>query len=198
MYLDRKGLVTVGLGHQIHKVPALTERTFYKRGTTNKVAKSVILKAYNAVLESGRKGAPATEFTNLPDNNIDLDLNEIERLFDSDVAQFLDLLNKEKYFPEFATYPAGVQLGMLDIAYTMGVHGFHKIFENFRHELDQRNWTVVANESGRAVILDIHGNPGTMADRNRVVHGWILEAIGDEPFFLNPYLPHTKLSMVPG
>ncbi len=198
MYLDRKGLVTVGLGHRIRDLQALTEMTFYTRGTTNKVDKTVIMTAYNAVLNSGRLGAEATIFRDVLGNNIDLDLNEIERLFDKDVAQFLKLLKHADYFQDFETYPAGAQLGMLDLAYTMGVDGFHDSYDKFHAAVNLRNWIEVANQSKREVIIDIHGNPGLMDDRNKVVRGWFLEAVNDETFFLNPDCARKKLSMVPG
>ncbi len=198
MYLDTEGLVTVGLGHRIPDVQEAMDMTFYKRGTTNKVAKSVIMKAYNAVLNSGLLNTKAEKFKDLPGNDIDLDLTEIEKRFDKDVTQFLKLLKAEKYFADFETYPAGAQLGMLDIAYTMGVDRFHTIFDVFHAAVDFRNWIAAANQSERRVIKDIHGNPGKMADRNKVVRGWFLEAINDEPFFLNPDCTHKKLSTIPG
>ena len=37
-----------------------------------------------------------------------------------------------------------------------------------------------------------------MDDRNKVVRGWFLEAINDEPFFLKPDCAHKKLSTIPG
>ena len=198
MYLDSKGLVTVGLGHLIPDVEAAMEMTFYERGTTTRVDEAGIMKAYNAVLNSGRRGDEAKEFKNLTDNDIDLDLTDIETLFNRDVAQFLDLLKGPHYFPDFETYPASAQRGMLDMAYNMGAENFHEVFDDLHAALDLRNWIGVANESGREVKMDKDGNPGIMAIRNDVVRGWFLDAIKDEPFFLNPGCPPKRLSMIAG
>ena len=191
MYLDRKGVVTVGLGHRIPNVDAVKAITFLHRGKTTIADNAQKMRNYNLVLNSGRTGDAATEFKSL--TNIDLDLTANESLFNNDVAEFQRLLRHPIYFPDFETYPAGAQLGMLVIAYTMGVAGFFKDYTDFREALKYRNWLTVADESGRKVISDIHGNPGTMEERNTVVKGWFLEAIRDEPFFLNPDCPPKQL-----
>ena len=82
-----------------------------------------------------------------------------------------------------------------NIAYTMGVDKFFDRYEKMKDALKFRNWIRVADESGREVKLDKNGNPGLMADRNRVVRGWFFEAIKDEPFFLNPHCQPKQLSV---
>ena len=196
MYLDSKGHVTVGIGHLIPKVEDAMEMKFYERGTTNPAHPAHIENAFNKVLDSRLTDSRHTDFKDM--SHVDLDLTEIESLFDRDVAQFLNLLKKPIYFPNFDTYPAGAQIGMLDIAYTMGVYGFYNAFGKFRAALELRNWIEVANQSGRKVNKDKHGNPGKMAKRNDVVRGWFLEAIKDEPFFLNPDCPPKRVSIIPG
>ena len=196
MYLDREGFVTVGLVHLIRNVDAVKNIIFLHRGKAIEATDAEKMKNYNLVLNSGMKGAEAKEFKDLTD--IDLDLTENEALFDTDVAEFLYLLGHDQYFPDFETYPAGVQHGMLDIAYTMGVDKFFVRYGKMKKALESRNWLKVADESGREVKLDKHGNPGLMADRNRVVRGWFLEAIKDEPFFLNPQCQPKQLSVKRG
>lgn len=193
MYLDRRGFVTVGLGHLIRKVGDMKNIKFLHRGKTTEADDADKMKNYNLVLNSGRRGQEASKFKNLTD--IDLDLTANEALFDSDVAAFIRLLRHDHYFPDFETYPAGVQLGMLDIAYTMGVKGFFDQYGKMKEALKFRNWLRVADESGREVKLDKNGNPGKMAERNMVVRGWFLEAIKDEPFFLNPHCQPKQLSV---
>ena len=196
MYLDSEGHVTVGLGHLIPKVEDAMEMKFYERGTTIPAHPAHIENAFNKVLNSRLTDSRHTDFKDM--SHVDLDLTEIESLFDRDVAQFLNLLKKRNYFPDFETYPAGAQLGMLDIAYSMGVDDFHDVFKRLHAALDIRNWIGIADQSGREVKKDKHGNPGIMAERNEVVRGWFLEAIKDQPFFLNPGCTPKKLSMIPG
>ena len=55
----------------------------------------------------------------------------------------------------------------------------------------------VAEESHR--LEEINGRHNeTMKRRNEVVRDWFLDAIKDEPFFLNPDCSPKKLSMIPG
>ena len=100
------------------------------------------------------------------------------------------------FFGDFQTYPATVQLAMLDMAYTMGTKKFFEVFKRFRAALAGRNWIRVAAESKRS-DKDANGNPiQNMPRRNKVTKDWILEAIRDEPFFINPDCPPKRLDFV--
>ena len=138
--------------------------------------------AFNIILKSPRKGEQAENFRN--ETHIDLSRTSIEQLFENDVNEFLSFIKSE--FPEFETYPATAQLGILDLAYTLGAHGLKEGFPVFGRALEFRIWIGAANQSGRLVTMDKNGNPGKMADRNKVVRKWFMGAIKDEPFFYNP------------
>ena len=118
MYLDCEGFVTVGLGHRIQKVEDAMKMTFHYRKKPGRLEEADIRIAFNAVLNSGLKCKDHTEFRTLAaiDSRIkfdfDRDLNEIESAFDEDVRGFLGELNDE--YPDFETYPASAQYGMLD------------------------------------------------------------------------------------
>lgn len=194
MYLDVEGNVTVGIGHLLDDATEADGLPFYDRETRLESHSIHIENAFNKVLrniEKAKDGASA--FKNL--THLDLDLDAIEALFDKDVAGFKKLFGSGagQRFEEFWTYPASAQLGMLDIAYTMGVHRFFDGFPVFRDALKSRNWLKVADESGREVLLDKQGNPGLMAERNKIVRGWFLDAFKDEPFFLNSDCPPKQL-----
>ena len=94
MYLDCEGLVTVGLGHQIQKAENAMKMTFRYRNKPGDVDVADIKTAYNAVLNSGLKCKHHTRFEKLAaidsriEFDLDLDLNEIERMFDEDVRRF--------------------------------------------------------------------------------------------------------------
>lgn len=203
MYLDCEGLVTVGLGHQIQKAENAMKMTFRYRNKPGDVDVADIKTAYNAVLNSGLKCKHHTRFETLAaidsriEFDLDLDLNEIEALFDEDVTGFLQLLGEDRYFPDFDTYPAGAQMGMLDLAYNMGVDGFFEGFPVFREALEFRNWIEVAEQSHRKEEIDGKTNE-TMARRNVIVRDWFLDAIEDEPFFINTGCPYKSLSMIAG
>ncbi|MFQ5783609.1 MAG: hypothetical protein ACE5H8_02145 [Alphaproteobacteria bacterium] len=194
MYLDSKGKVTVGLGHLLRDAEEAKRLPFFERGTTNRADPAHIENAYLKVLSSGLTGSKHTVFKEL--THIDLDLGAIETLFDDDVNQFLPLLTNK--FPDYETYPASVQLGMLDLAYNMGTEGFFSGFPVFREALKFRNWIKVAEQSHREEVNEEGKVNEGMQNRNKVVRGWFLEAIKDEPFFLNPDCPPKRLSMIAG
>ena len=194
MYLDCVGLVTVGYGHQIPNAEAAMEMKFYDRGTTTGADKLHIKNAYNLILNSGLACEDASEFKEM--THIDLDLNDIQSLFDNDVRGFLGELNEE--YKDFETYPASAQYGMLDLIYNIGnKRFFYPEFPLFHEALAFRNWIEVAEESHRNEVINGKHNE-TMARRNVVVRDWFLEAFEDEPFFINTGCPYKSLSMIAG
>ena len=86
---------------------------------------------------------------------------------------------------------------MLDLIYNIGGKNFFGGFPVFRKALILRNWIKVAEESHREEEINGEQNK-TMERRNDVVRDWFLDAIKDEPFFLNPDCPPKRLSMIPG
>ena len=203
MYLDVKGNVTVGIGHLIPDAEAATRLNFHHRETNGEVDDKHKRKgkvdamhkrnSYNLVLYSGITNGSPMAFKDV--THIDLDPVVIGDIFRNDVKQFIHELKAK--FPDFETYPASAQLGMLDLIYNMGRKKFFGGFPVFRMALEFRNWIKVAEESHR--LEEINGEHNeTMKRRNEVVRDWFLKAIEDEPFFLNPDCPPKRLSMIPG
>lgn len=198
MYLDVEFNVTVGIGHLIEDVAKAEALPFYRRQSKANPHPVHVKNAFDKVRQNralAQDGASAFEDI----THLDLDLTVIEALFDNDVAGFKKLFGSGtgQRFDDFWTYPAGAQLGMLDIAYTMGVHGFFDSFPVFKIALETRNWLGAADQSGRKVLLDKQGKPGLMAERNKIVRGWFLDAIKDEPFFINRDCPQKPLPTKP-
>ena len=184
MYLDVGGNVTVGLGHLLKNAVEAKALQFLRRRTNEFAHDEHVENAFNLVKNSGLAGAPASKFNNL--THIDLSRTAIEILFQADVDEFVELLKNEfKGFNGYETYPGKVQLAMLDMAYTMGTKKFSDKFVKFRAALELRNWFKVADESERS-DKDKHGNEiKNMPERNTKVRKWILEAIKEQPFFIN-------------
>lgn len=204
MYRDSKKNVTVGLGHNFENVEEAKGLIFWKREikvsevTRVRADAADIETAFNAVKNSTLVNAKATAYHKLKGNNIDLDINEIERLFISDVREFVRQLQSKKEFSEFDSYPASVQLGLLDLLYTIGYKGFfgsktEKGFEKLAGALKYRNWIEAAEESHRIDTDEKRGLNENMQFRNKVVREWFLGAIKDEPFFVNPKCPKKNI-----
>ncbi len=203
MYLDVKGNVTVGIGHLIPDAEAATRLNFHHRETNGEVDDKHKRKgkvhamhkrnAYLDVLTSKITNGSLKAF--IDETHIDLDPVVIGDIFRNDVNNFIDELTH--CFPDFETYPASAQLGMLDLIYNIGRANFCGGFPVFQKALKFRNWIKVAEESHR--LEEINGKHNeTMERRNEVVRDWFLDAIKDEPFFLNPECPPKNVSMVRG
>lgn len=190
MYLDVGGNVTVGLGHLLASADKAKGLPFLDRNTKVISHKKHVENAFNLVKNSGFAGAPASKFKNL--THMDLSRTAIEQLFDADVDEFVKQLGF--FFKGYETYPAKVQLAMLDMAYTMGTKNFFDIFKKFRAALALRNWIRLADESERSK-QDSNGVPiPNMPARNSIVKQWILDAIKEQPFFINPACPPKLVS----
>lgn len=193
MYLDVEGNVTVGIGHLIDDAAAAKILPFHDRQTRLASQSVHIENAFNKVLrhiEKARGGASAfKEIT-----RIDLDLDAIEALFEADVRQTIVELEHE--YPNYKTYPGMVQLGMLDLAYNMGARNFASQFQEFKKGLDDRNWAKVAMESRRRETDKKGKFLEQVQNRNNVVQGWFLQAINEEPFYVNADCQPKPLDMM--
>ena len=130
-----------------------------------------IRNAYNKVLNSGKACELFTVFKQM--THVDLDLNEMERIFNDDVNRTVREIVHTPPFTEFETYPAMVQLGILDLAFNMGTSKFAKLFKQFGAALKFRNWAKVAMESRRTEVDRTTGNLLlNVQNRNNVVQGW--------------------------
>ena len=192
MYLDVEGNVTVGIGHLLKDVAAAEALPFHRRGPQNKPHAVHVKNAFNKVRRNQQKAkSGASAFKDI--THIDLGFDDIEALFEADVRTVISELSQKNRFSEFLTYPGMVQLGMLDLAFNMGVPRFFKLFTQFHDALKGRNWFEVANQS-RRTEKDRRGNLlENVQYRNNVVQGWFLLAINEEPYYVNPNCNPTTL-----
>lgn len=195
MYLDVKGNVTVGIGHLIPDAEAATRLKFHHRTKKGKVDAVHKRNAYLKVLNSGITNGSPEAFRDV--THIDLDPEVIGDIFKNDVNDFVYELIHTKGFTEFETYPGPAQRGVLDLAFNFGMPQFVSLYENFQAALSERNWVEVAEQSSRKPVIKGELNK-KIQKRNEIVRGWFLEAIKEEPFFLNRNCPPKRLSIFPG
>lgn len=159
MYLDSHDppLVTTGVGNLIDPTRLALELPWRKPDGTL-ASKAEIAAAWHTI-KSRPKLAKlhwkyAANLTNLRLDDEDIDDLVLQRLH----ANARELA---KTFPQWATFPADAQLGILSMAWAMGSDFTHK-FPNFSRAVDARNWlTARANCRIRSI-----GNPGVIP-RNR-------------------------------
>lgn len=192
MYLDAEFNVTVGIGHLLKDEAAAEALPFYRRHSRNNNPHPLhIGNAFKKVRKNtalAKSGALA--FKDL--TYLDLDLTDIEAIFEDDVRGFIEQLKGE--YPDFFSYPGLAQMGMLDLIYNMGhVKFFKPNFRMFREALVFRNWLRVAEESHRDNEVNGVKND-KIEDRNIIVNKWFLDAMDVEPFFINVDCPYKRLS----
>ncbi len=199
MYQDPNGHVTVGIGHKLDDAEAAKNLQFYMPPdepgeNIQKPTLEEIEDEFNVVRKPKYKDYSLRDFRIMTD--LRLDPGYIEELFDADVDKFIGELGET--FTEFATYPKTAQLGMLDLAYNLGTRGFFDGFTDFGEALRFRDWITVAKESHRKIRDKNNKIMGGMVNRNKIVQTWFLNAIKDEPLFVNPHCPQKNVPMVRG
>ena len=172
MYKDKKEFVTVGIGHLLKNPDMAKLIPFVERGTNKSAHENHIINAFNKVKNSPISGqAGYLKFK--PLTNIVISEAEAESLAMKDMLQFIQILRSEMNFPEFDTYPETAKMGLLDMAYTLGVKGTRKKFPKFTLAVRHRDWNLSADESDRDVSFS----------RNQIVFQWFKQAEQQQFFF---------------
>ena len=123
MYLDVKGLVTVGVGNLIDPVGlalSLPFRYKSKPGTTGGLASRGEIEAEWHLIKSTTELAKKGHRACAPLTKLELDDAAIDRLVAARLAQNESFLKRQKPFKEFESWPADAQLGLLSMAWAMG------------------------------------------------------------------------------
>ncbi len=173
MYLDRAGNVTVGIGFLLRTANAAKKLPFFQRGTNIPASQTHIENAFNKVKNSGLAGEHAFKFKNLTHIEISEAEAEIRALDKMD--EFLALLVKPIYFPDFETFPVEAKMGHLDLAYTRGVRGTKDDYKRFAAAVRRRNWKQAGVEQ----------RDGRPPKRASMVQTWFDQAARKEPFFIS-------------
>lgn len=165
MYLDVKGLVTVGVGNLIDPLSAalgLPFRYKNKPGVTNAgqlASKADIEAEWNLIKGKGdlaQKGHRACE----PLTKLELDDAAIETLINNRLQQNESFLKRQKAFNNFDQWPADAQLGLLSMAWAMGA-GFSSGWPRFSAACEKMDFDAAAENCRMSEA----GNPG-VAPRN--------------------------------
>lgn len=159
MYLDIKGLVTIGVGNLIDSIPVALDLPFEYAdqpgiyATPDEIRAEWQLVKFRADLAS--KGANA--FRNLTKLRLS---DDVIRMLVSE-----KLLSNEAYlkklFPEFKQWPADAQMGLLSMAWALGA-GFPKLWPRFRETCLRQDWDAAAEHCR----IKETGNPGVIPRNN--------------------------------
>ena len=173
MYKDKKDNVTVGIGTLLENAQQAKDLPFVERGTNNPVHDNHKINAFDKVKNSPIRGtAGHRKFK--PLTNIVISEADAVNQASKDLLGFISLMNHKTYFPEFDSYPEPAKLGLLDMAYNLGVDGTTTGYPNFTTAVRHRDWNMAVKESDR---------PERSSGRNQTVFQWFKQAEQQQKFF---------------
>jgi hypothetical protein len=155
MYLDVKGLVTVGVGNLIDPVELATALPFRFKNQPEQHAAPAQIEAEWHKLKSDTSLASKGHLACAALTELELGNDAIENLINHRLTSNETLLKSQESFHAFESWPADAQLALLSMAWAMGPDGF-RTFPNFRAACQNMDFETAAKESR----LDENGNPG--------------------------------------
>lgn len=172
MYLDVKGLVTIGLGCLIDPESLARSLPFVGKNTNKRVPVEVISCEWHNVksdVSLARRGHTAAARV----TTLKLDEDAIDDLARTRLRGAEDYLKKT--FHDFEDWPAPAQLATLSMAWAMGA-GFTRVFTSWTKAALLHNWELCAKQC----LMRTTGNPG-LVPRNKANVALFLAAVnGDE------------------
>jgi GH24 family phage-related lysozyme (muramidase) len=143
MYLDTKGLVTVGVGKMLPDTAAAQELDFVRRADGGAASADEIAADFNAVSAqaAGRLAATYKKYTNLdlPDEAIGDLLKTVVEGFENDL---------EQCYAGYDNYPLSAKRALLDMIYNLGLDGLLK-FKKMKASVEAGDWTTAAAQCHR-------------------------------------------------
>jgi len=143
MYLDTKGLVTVGVGKMLRNEAAALKLPFVRRTDGQAATPAEITADFRAVLAQplGKLAGSYRKFTllDLPNPAIDALLKVTVDGFQADLRARL---------PGYAAAPAPAKAALLDMAYNLGTDGL-LLYKNLKAAVARGDWQRAAAESHR-------------------------------------------------
>lgn len=155
MYLDSRGLVTVGIGHLITNV-AEAQKLAFETANHAPATGAEIKTDYEAV-----KKQPANRIASFYKRFTKLLLSDVEinKLTDKHILAFEGEL--KRIYSGFESFPSEVRLALFDIIFNVGMTDLKNNWPNFNAAIQAKDWQTAANESSRAAPIS--------AERNRYV-----------------------------
>ena len=144
MYLDVVGLVTVGVGFMIPDPGSAAQLNLVQRGTTTPATAAQKQQEWQTV-HSQIKARPASfykQFTTLDMTDAEINAGLAVR-----IQNFV--VNLRQRFPQFDSFPAPAQLGLLDMIYSLGPRGLFTGYPKFCKAVDKQDWNTCAKEGVR-------------------------------------------------
>ena len=143
MYLDTKGLVTVGVGQMLPDATSAQSLAFVD-SSGQPAAPDAILADFGRV--SGLAPAHSPGFYRVPASLV-LPPDAIDTLLMNRVTDFDSQLSGR--FPAYASFPDRAKLGLLDMIYNLGGAKLFGTFHHFMSCVDNQDWQGAADNCHR-------------------------------------------------
>lgn len=166
MYLDVKGLVTIGVGNLIDPIGAALALPFrYKTKSGapggGQLASKADIEVEWKLIKGKRELARLGHRACAPLTKLELDDGAINHIILTRLSQNEGFLKRQKAFQRFDQWPADAQLGLLSMAWAMGP-GFSTGWPKFSAACEKMDFDAAAANCKMSEA----GNPG-VAPRNR-------------------------------
>lgn len=152
MYLDSKGLVTVGVGHLLKDL-ASAQKLNFKNGNGMPASKSEIKTDYEAVKKQSKNRVAGfyKKHAKLVLTEVDMNLltNKHIDTFESEL---------KRIFADFLMYPIEVRYALFDIIFNVGMTDLNTKWPNFKKAVKAKNWTKASEESNRKAPVSAERN----------------------------------------
>lgn len=192
MYLDSKGLVTIGGGHLMRRESDL-DKVFSVLGLVDKNTRkpatiSTARNEYRKIAKMKSDNRTAASFAK--DTNLVMSTSSARALMGIDLNGIMQDVFKDPLISPalLGSFPRPVQEAIGDMAFNTGGTGFRK-FKKFIHAARHRDWKTAAEESKRLNIRQ---------PRNTAIKNLLLSAI--ERFFIttDPVISRVRLQLTIG
>lgn len=144
LYLDNHGNVTCAMGKLVETVQEALTLDWRTNATGSKATPEQIEAEYNRI-----KGAPKNYRATWYRSMCQLHLTDeaINETVQTDLLTVVTELSRE--FPGFAEFPEPAQLGLVDMAYNLGIGTLTHSFPSFCKAVRNRDWKTCAIECHR-------------------------------------------------
>ena len=143
MYLDSKGLVTVGTGHLITTIIEAKKLPFYKENNTKATAEEIELDFNGVKKQPGNRLASYYKrFT-----KFHLTSEDIDKLTNKHIDTFYKEI--KTIYTGFDLFPSEVKLALLDIIFNVGMTDLKNRWPSLNKAIAVKDWATAAKESNR-------------------------------------------------
>ena len=152
LYLDSKGLVTVGVGHLISNLADAQKLAF-------KSAKGLPASAAEIKIDCDSvKKQPANRVALFYKKYTTLTLpnTEIDKLTNKHIDSFEDEL--KQIYRDFSTFPPETKMALFDLIFNVGATNLRNKWPNFNAAINAKDWQQAANNSKRGIPVSDERN----------------------------------------